>query len=34
MVENQFVAVNTGMTKETSYSNNEGEFQNESCTKF
>jgi hypothetical protein len=34
MVENQFVAVNTGMTKETGYSNNEGEFENESCTKF
>ena len=34
MVENQFVSVNTGMTKEISYSNNEGEFQNESCTKF
>ena len=34
MVENQFVAVNTGMTKEISYSNNKGEFQNESCTKF
>ena len=34
MVENQFVAVNTGMTKENSYPNNKGEFQNESCTKF